>query len=574
MGNNKQWNSYTNEELINMLVEVIKREGDIPAKSFTKYGIPTIDTYAKILNTENKSKLKIFEMCGIDTSTFNKPKEKCCYDFSEHIITELPLTEGIGSLKGKMVVAWSNINNLATKIKYNGKIYDIVIKEYDKNTRKIAVEYDGNVIHIDTNTFLKGNYSILLGFRKHEHIYKVGDIVKKKTSDLEILDTIRKNGKKIYIYKCLNCGNVDKIAEYNLKNKEGCNVCGNSPKKVLEGYNDVNTTHPEIVKYFYNKEDAKKVSIASTSKISFICPKCGKIKIATMNNMYQTLKVGHFKCDYCSDNKSYGEKFVFNLLSQILDVETQKKFEWSDNKIYDFYIPSLNMIIETHGRQHYTDAWNPLSDTNKNDKYKRSLAMSNGIKSYIEIDTREIDFDLVKTNILNSELGRFVDLNKIDWLECHRWACNSLMIESSNLWNNGTHSTKQIGLTLGISRNAVEKYLKQANILGLCDYDAKEVMRKVYSNNKINNMLRDSYIIYCDETNDIYFGARDCKENLLKCLNVNIGIAKIRKMCETETIFKNVNLKYVKNMCDADLERFYITNKISEKTSELEKSKI
>ncbi|MEM5599205.1 hypothetical protein AAHB53_28045 [Niallia circulans] len=56
----------------------------------------------------------------------------------------------------------------------------------------------------------------------------------------------------------------------------------------------------------------------------------------------------------CSDGFSIPEKFMFNLLDYLqVDFDYQKVFDWSLGKRYDFYIPMLNCIIETHGAQHY-----------------------------------------------------------------------------------------------------------------------------------------------------------------------------------------------------------------------------
>ena len=53
MGTNKKWNNYTNEELINMLREEIDKNIYLKAKDFSMLGLPTIDTYRKILNLQS-----------------------------------------------------------------------------------------------------------------------------------------------------------------------------------------------------------------------------------------------------------------------------------------------------------------------------------------------------------------------------------------------------------------------------------------------------------------------------------------------------------------------------------------
>ena len=83
----------------------------------------------------------------------------------------------------------------------------------------------------------------------------------------------------------------------------------------------------------------------------------------------------------CGDKVSYDEKFLSSILSQLkVDFATQlskSTFNWCDKYRYDFYIPSLNMIIETHGIQHYEENKNwtmSLEEEQENDKIKKELA--------------------------------------------------------------------------------------------------------------------------------------------------------------------------------------------------------
>ena len=85
-----------------------------------------------------------------------------------------------------------------------------------------------------------------------------------------------------------------------------------------------------------------------------------------------------------SNKMTAPEKVFYNMMKELcVDFESQKVIE---NKIYDFYIPSKNMIIEIHG-----DYWhaNPLiyegKELNKiqnrnikNDNYKELLAKGLG----------------------------------------------------------------------------------------------------------------------------------------------------------------------------------------------------
>ncbi len=90
-----------------------------------------------------------------------------------------------------------------------------------------------------------------------------------------------------------------------------------------------------------------------------------------------------FSCKRCGDGISYGEKFVYSMLCELnIDFITQLShitFSWCEKYKYDFYIPSINTIVEVHGRQHYFDeeSAKPLE---KNTKFEFSIVTKNDIK--------------------------------------------------------------------------------------------------------------------------------------------------------------------------------------------------
>ena len=84
-------------------------------------------------------------------------------------------------------------------------------------------------------------------------------------------------------------------------------------KNVIQGENDLYTTHPEYVKYFVNEEDSKRTSYGSNKKFLMKCPECGYEKLQTVNRLISQ----GFACQCCSDGISYGEKFILNLLIKL-----------------------------------------------------------------------------------------------------------------------------------------------------------------------------------------------------------------------------------------------------------------
>lgn len=127
-----------------------------------------------------------------------------------------------------------------------------------------------------------------------------------------------------------------------------------------------------------------------------------------------------FNCSNCSSKISYPNKFIYKFLKQ-LDVEfnTEQMFGWSGKRRYDFYIPQLSCIIEAHGMQHYKDTlWSTKEYQQNNDKFKEEIALSHGIKNYIQIDCRKSNFKYIKQSILNNnQINNLFDLSKINWRE-------------------------------------------------------------------------------------------------------------------------------------------------------------
>ena len=97
-----------------------------------------------------------------------------------------------------------------------------------------------------------------------------------------------------------------------------------------------------------NKEDAYKYTKCSNKKVYVKCPDCGSIKKdkVRINDLYRY----GFSCKKCGDNISYPNKFMYNILDQLnIDFIPEYSPEWLGRKRFDFYIPSLSLIIEMDG---------------------------------------------------------------------------------------------------------------------------------------------------------------------------------------------------------------------------------
>lgn len=266
--------------------------------------------------------------------------------------------------------------------------------------------------------------------------------------------------------KCLIDGYEWLATPSNLMQGCGCPVC--AYQIIVKGINDIATTHPHLVKYFVNEEDTYKYSAGSGIRVKTKCPICNSIKETTIKKLQER----EYACLSCGDGVSYPSKFMHNLLNQFgLDFQVEKKFDWSNNKRYDFYIPFIKGIIEVNGMQHYeyTCRGRTLEEEQESDKIKKELALSNNIEHYIVIDCRYSNLDFIKNNIMNSKLAELFDISSLDWNRCHENSCRSLIKEACDLWNSGKN-VEEIRKLLKRDKLTVRKYLKMGAKINLCIY--------------------------------------------------------------------------------------------------------
>ena len=264
---------------------------------------------------------------------------------------------------------------------------------------------------------------------------------------------------------------------YNKKNKKRCGYCYNYKTHWKDS---ITHNYPEIAKMIAIKEnnltfeDCYSIAPFSNKKFYFKCLDCNIIS----NKKYPLSQIicHGFSCKICSDGLPISEKFMANILKQLdEDFITQlnkSDFKWCENFRYDFYLPRYNMIIETHGEQHYiekiTNNWKTLEQEQMNDLFKYKCA-KNHVDKYIVIDCRYSELEWMKGNIIK-ELNEYFDLSNIKWELAWEESQNSLCVKAWELWNNGVYSTTDIGKILGLSRDTIRKYLKIGAECNKCSY--------------------------------------------------------------------------------------------------------
>lgn len=121
--------------------------------------------------------------------------------------------------------------------------------------------------------------------------------------------------------------------------------------------------------------------VNTKNKMLCLHKKCGKEFRVSPNNFIRGTR-----CPFCK-TVSKGETKIRNFLeNNKIEYEQHKVFSWSDKKIYDFYLPKYNLIIEYNGVQHYKETnffKVSLKEQQRIDLHKRNMAENHNIKYLI-----------------------------------------------------------------------------------------------------------------------------------------------------------------------------------------------
>lgn len=442
-----------------------------------------------------------------------------------------------GTYKG--CIDWTNSigKNLRFKYEEDEILVDdfMLIKDYNKNSRKVKLEYNGKVLEISVSSLRDGWIKNIIGAKIKttagnfaDFKIQIGERIIDENRDLTILDRKRVNSqkyqyRKMYKYKCNICGYDDGWLEECdiLHHKIGCSCC--SKMTIVPGINDIPTTDPWMVDYFQGGyEEAKQYTAYSAKRIIPICPICKRIKSNSI--MISQIKQTHSIGCTCRDGISYPEKFFINFLEQLgvnfIYQLTKTTFKWVGNYHYDFYLPDYNCIIETHGGQHYKDTtWSSSSTTNNNDNNKMERALNNGIFYYIQLDCSKSTKEFISNSILSSALSNILNLKDYDinWEKCSEFACRNITKDICNFYVDNNYNIDMTSKQFHLSRTAIGRYLKLGNDLGWCIYP-------FHSYRKIVVQKDDEYIGCFDSSKYI-------EDNSIEIFGIYLGQTQIIHNC-------------------------------------------
>lgn len=399
-------------------------------------------------------------------------------------------------------IKWSESIGKNISFTYNDINGIFKIVNFEKSNNKVTIEYNNNLFSIHSTNLVKCKIGTIIGKINYNYRYKIGENIKDNKRNITITNQfvkhrINKSGgkyipvnEKCYNYICNNCGHKNgEIIQNNILKGHGCACCHGTI--VVEGINDIPTTAPWMIPYFQGGYDeAKLYTKESGKKIYFICPNCKQIKDRRMaiSTLYSTKSLSCI----CSDVIPYPEKLMFSILKQLnIEFKTQLSratLKWCKGNTYDvrydFYIPSLNCIIETHGNQHYNVPHKKsmfkrtLKEEQENDIFKEQLARNNGIENYIVIDCRKSELEWIKNSILNSELPNILNFKEedINWNKCEEFVAKNFYKIICNYRNNNSKMLlKDIQVNLNISRWTLDKALSVGKNVGWLNLNKKEV---------------------------------------------------------------------------------------------------
>lgn len=174
--------------------------------------------------------------------------------------------------------------------------------------------------------------------------------------------------KPTVIFKCKKCGNETEKPYVEFIKYPTCIHCGPNAKRRTKATIPLPQGFELLEEY--EGQYTKKLVRHDCGFIFKIRPK--------------DLITGHSYCPKCSKKASKGERKIMAFLDEEnIDFIKEKTFSWAGKRRYDFYIPSLKLIIEYNGIQHYKEVPNfpiTLSEQQEIDAWKKEKALQNGLK--------------------------------------------------------------------------------------------------------------------------------------------------------------------------------------------------
>lgn len=480
-------------------------------------------------------------------------------------LDDLPKKDGVGKNIGRKVFDWDKSVGRVINFTYDDVMGNIEILNYKKVGQYLTVKYLDKEYKIKTSNLQNNSIGGILNKFSKDFKVEVGQVFKDNKRDLIIIDREYKKkeqkpdkkgrvytkDEKWYKYHCNKCPYVGWIEENSLLSQRcGCSCCNG--KTAVLGINTIWDTDRQLVELGMSEEDAKTHTSGSHEMITVRCPDCGNKKDIQIDSLNRRRTIA---CT-CGDGFSYPEKLMAQVLNQLkvnyIYQLTKSKLTWCKDYRYDFYLPDYNLIIETHGEQHYRDCgWAKVKEVRKNDKHKKNLALNNKIhnSNYIVIDCRFSELEYIKNNILKSKLSHILNLEKINWLSCQEFALSNKVNEICKYWNNKEEweTTKDLARVFKISDVTIRNYLNDGAKLNWCKYDGKSEMRK--SGKAIGGLKKKKVNIFKDNIClGTFSSCTELSKESEKVFGTKLSLGHISAVCTGQRkSHKGFTFKYIED---------------------------
>ena len=230
-----------------------------------------------------------------------------------------------------------------------------------------------------------------------------------KNGDLKPTDVTYGSNKRVW-WQCSKGHEWQtKVGDRIAKGGTGCPYCSN--RKILKGYNDLETTHPEVAKEWHPTKNGDlkptDVTYGSRKRVWWQCSKGHEWQTKVADRIVK----GGTGCPHCSNERktSFSELAIFYYLNKCFK-DAIHRHKTKSNKEVDIYIPSLKLGIEYDGYYWHKDKVDK-------DTYKSiDLCKNMTLLRIREIGLPKIDVD----NCFNY----IVDLNRMSLDKSIEWIFN------------------------------------------------------------------------------------------------------------------------------------------------------